>query len=90
VAEYYVKTALPADGVVVTAISNLATATSADRETVAVLTNIIATLTDQLAATYIWGKAKEAEIKCLVSGCATTGAGASAATAAAYVRKLMR
>jgi hypothetical protein len=87
VAARYVQTALPADGGCVTAMANLATATSADRDTVAVLTKTIATLTDQLSAKDMWVHAKEAEIKHLVSGRAITEAGATAAPAAAYVIK---
>jgi hypothetical protein len=88
-AQHYVQTALPADGGFLTAVANLATATSSDRETFAVLTKKIATLTDQLAAKDILGKSQEAEIKCLVSGRANTRAGAAPAPApaAAYVRK---
>jgi hypothetical protein len=44
----------------------------------------IATITDQ--AKYVWGKAKEAEIKQLVSGRAIT----TPAPAAAYVRKYLK
>jgi hypothetical protein len=47
-------------------MANLATATSADRETVATLTKSISTLTDQLKAKDIWDKSHEAELKCLL------------------------
>jgi hypothetical protein len=50
VAEQYEQTPAPADTEFVTAMANLAPATSADRETVATLTRAIATLTDQLKA----------------------------------------
>jgi hypothetical protein len=50
VAEHYLHGQLPADGGFVTAMANLATATSADRETFATLTNTFSTLMDQLAA----------------------------------------
>jgi hypothetical protein len=55
-----VQSQLPADGGFVTAMANLATATSDDRETVSTLTKENATLTDQLAAKDIWAKSKEA------------------------------
>jgi hypothetical protein len=45
-----VQNQLPADGGFVTAMANLATVTSADRETVATLTKAIATFTEQLKA----------------------------------------
>jgi hypothetical protein len=48
VAEHYVHITLTADGVFVTAMANLATATSNDRETVATSNKAIATLTEQL------------------------------------------
>jgi hypothetical protein len=44
-------------------MANFSTATSADRETVATLTTVIATMTDQLKAKYIWDKSQEAELK---------------------------
>jgi hypothetical protein len=47
-------------------MANLATATSADRETVATLTKEIATLTDQLKYKDIWAKSQEAELKLLL------------------------
>jgi hypothetical protein len=50
IAEHYVHNSLPADGRCVTVMSNLATVTSADHETVATLTKAIATLTEQLKA----------------------------------------
>jgi hypothetical protein len=50
----------------ITAMANLATATSDDRETVASLTRAIAALTDQLKAKDILAKSKEAEVICLL------------------------
>jgi hypothetical protein len=67
VAEYYEPTPMPANNGFVTAMANLATATSADRETVATLTRAIATLTDQLKAKDIWAKSQEAEVRRLLS-----------------------
>jgi hypothetical protein len=60
VAEQYAHGQLPADGGVVTTISNLITVTSKFSETVATLTKEIYTLADQLEAKYIWAKSKEA------------------------------
>jgi hypothetical protein len=51
---------------VVTAMANLATATSADRETVATFTKAIATLTEQLKVKDIWAKSQEAQLKRLL------------------------
>jgi hypothetical protein len=48
------------------AMANLATATSADRETVATLTRAITTLTDQLKAKDTWAKSQEAEVRRLL------------------------
>jgi hypothetical protein len=47
---------------------NLATTTSADRETFATQTKAVATLAYQLAAKDIWAKSKEAYIKRLLGG----------------------
>jgi hypothetical protein len=47
-------------------VANLVTATSDDRETVATLTQAVATLTDQLAAKGIWANSQEAELKRLL------------------------
>jgi hypothetical protein len=58
VADHYVHNLLPADGGFVTAMDNLATATSADRETVVTLTKSIATLTEQLKSKDIWVKSQ--------------------------------
>jgi hypothetical protein len=68
-------------------MANLATATSADRETVATLTEAIATLTEQLKEKYIWAKSQEAEFKRFLGGRATTAPIVTAAPGAAYVRK---
>jgi hypothetical protein len=65
-AEHYEHTPAPADAEFVTAMANLATDTSADRETVATLTRAIATLTDQLKAKEIWVKSQEAEVRRLL------------------------
>jgi hypothetical protein len=70
VAEHYVHDHLPVDGGFVTAMANLATATSTDRETVATLTKEITTLTDKLAAKDMWAKSKEAQIKGFLDGSA--------------------
>jgi hypothetical protein len=87
VAEHYVQNPLPADGGLVTAMSNLSTATSADRETVATLTKAIATLDEQLKAKYMWAKSQEAELKCLLGGRATTAPIVPATPGATYVSK---
>jgi hypothetical protein len=58
VAEHYGPNSLPADSSFVTAMANLVTATSADRETVATLNKAIETLT------YV--KSQEAELKSLL------------------------
>jgi hypothetical protein len=60
VAENYVQSQLPADGGFVTALANLVTAASSNRERVATLTKSISALTDQLEAKDIWAKSKEA------------------------------
>jgi hypothetical protein len=67
VSEHYGPNSLPANNGFVTAMANLATATSADRETVETLTKAIATLTDQLKSNDMWVKSQEAELNaCLV------------------------
>jgi hypothetical protein len=66
IAEHYEPTPMPAKTGFVTAMANLATATSADRETVATLTREIATLTDQLKAIDIWAKSQEDEVRRLL------------------------
>jgi hypothetical protein len=87
VAEQYVQNPLPADGRFVTAIANLATATSADRETVATLTKAIETLTEQLKANNIWAKFQEAELKLLLDGRDTTAPSVPTTLGANKVRK---
>jgi hypothetical protein len=67
VAEHYEPTPMHANNGFATAMANLSTATSADRETVATLTRAIATLTDQLKAKNIWAKSQEAEVRRLLS-----------------------
>jgi hypothetical protein len=71
----------------VTAMANLATATSADRETVATLTQEIATLTDQLKAKDIWAKSQEAEGRHLLGVQGNTRPSTTAGTPTAYMRK---
>jgi hypothetical protein len=85
--EHYVHGQLPHHVGFFTAMANLATTTSADRETVAALTKEIVAPTDQLAARDAWGRSKEAEIKRLVSMCTITGATYAATPGAPYVRK---
>jgi hypothetical protein len=68
-------------------MANLATATSADRETVATLTRAIATLTDQLKAKYIWAKSQEAEVRRLLGVQGNTRPSAATGTSTIYVRK---
>jgi hypothetical protein len=87
VAQHYMHGQLPADGVFVTAMANLATTTSTDPETVTTLTNAIATITHQLAAKDIWTKSKEAEIKLLLGGRVPVVAAFDARPADAYARK---
>jgi hypothetical protein len=68
-------------------MANLATAMSADRETVATLTRAIETLTDQLNAKYIWAKSQEAEVRRLLGVQGNTRPAAAAGTPTPYVRK---
>jgi hypothetical protein len=68
-------------------MSNLVTATSAHRETVATLTREIATLTDQLKAKDIWEKSQEAEVRILLGVQGNTRPAAAASTPTTYVRK---
>jgi hypothetical protein len=82
-----VKNPLPADGGFVTAMANLAAATSADCETVANLTKAIATLTEQLKAKDMWAKSQEAELKHLLDGRATNVPTVPTTPGATYVRK---
>jgi hypothetical protein len=87
VAEHYEHTPAPADTEFVTAMVNLATATSADRETVATLTRAISTLTDQLKYKYIWAKSQEAEVRRLLGVQGNTRPAAAASTPTTYIRK---
>jgi hypothetical protein len=87
VAEHYEQTQAPAYAEFVTAMANLATATSADRETVSTLTYAIATLADQLKAKDIWAKSQEAEVRRLLGVQGNTRPAATDVTPTAYVRK---
>jgi hypothetical protein len=87
VADHYEQTQAPADTEFVTVVANLATAASADRETVVTLTRAIATLTDQLKAKDIWAKSQEAEVRRLLGVQGNTRPAATAGTTTAYVRK---
>jgi hypothetical protein len=71
-------------------MANLATATSADRETVATLTREITTLTDQLKDKDIWAKSQEAEVRRLLGVQGNTSPAAAASTPTTYVRKSYR
>jgi hypothetical protein len=71
----------------VTAIANLATVTFADCEKVVTLNKAIATLTDQLVATYIWDKSTEAELKRLLGRRAPTAPIITTAPGGAYIIK---
>jgi hypothetical protein len=66
VAEHYEPTPMPSNSGFITVMANLATVTSADRETVAIFNRSIATLTDQLKAKDIWDKSQEAEVRRLL------------------------
>jgi hypothetical protein len=90
VAEHYEHTPSPADTEFVTAMANLATATSADRETVATLTRAIATLTDQLKAKDIWENFQEADVRRLLGVQGNTRPASAASTPTTYVRKSYR
>jgi hypothetical protein len=76
VTQHYEHTPVPADLGFVTIMTNLATATSADRETVTTLTRAIATLTDQLKAKDIWAKSEEADVIRLLGVQGNTGSAA--------------
>jgi hypothetical protein len=91
VAEHYESTPMPADAGFTTAMANLATATSADRETVATLTRAIATLMDQLKAKDTREKSQEAEVRRLLGGQVhARPAAAPTSTPTTYVRKSYR
>jgi hypothetical protein len=68
-------------------MANLATATSADRETVATLTKAIETLTEQLKAKDIWAKSQGAELKRLLGVQGNAPPTAADGPTNAYVRK---
>jgi hypothetical protein len=87
VAEHYEQTPAPADTEVATAMANLATATSADRETVATLTRAITTLNDKMKAKDIWAKSQEAEVRRLLGVQGNTRPAAATGTPTTYVRK---
>jgi predicted metal-binding protein len=66
---------MPSNTGSVTAKTNLATVTPADREKFVTMTRAIETLTDQLKAKDIWANSQEAEVRCLQmcdSGCSVT------------------
>jgi hypothetical protein len=73
VAEQYDPTPMPADAGFTTAMANLATATSADREKAATLTRAIATLTDQLKAKDTWRNLKRLRLEGYWEGKAMQG-----------------
>jgi hypothetical protein len=87
VAEHYGPNSFPADSRFVTAMTNLATATSADRETVATLTRGIATLTDQLKSKDIWAKSQEAEVRRLLGTQGNARPDAAPGPTNTYMRK---
>jgi hypothetical protein len=87
VADHYEPTPLPYNSGIVTAVANLATATSADHETVATLTKSIANITEQLKSKDIWAKSQEDELKSLLGAQCNVTPIASAGTTNAYVRK---
>jgi hypothetical protein len=68
-------------------MANLATATYADRRTVATLTLSIATLTDQLTAKDTWAKYQEAGVRRLLGVQGNTRPDAATSTPTTYVRK---
>jgi hypothetical protein len=76
-----------ADSDFVTVMANLATATSADHQTVATLTKAISTLTDQLKAKDIRAKSQEAELKRLLGSQGNVTPIVSNGQSNAYVRK---
>jgi hypothetical protein len=87
VAEHYEPTPMPANTVFVTAMANLATASSADRETVAILTRAIATLTDQFKAKDVWAKSQEAEVRRLLGTQRNARSPAAPGKTNTYMRK---
>jgi hypothetical protein len=87
VAENYEPTPLPANRGLVSVMANLATATSAERETVANFTEEIATMTDQLKANYIWAKSREAEFEHFLGAQGNATPSVPTVQSNAYVRK---
>jgi hypothetical protein len=87
VAEYYVHGQLPVGGGFVTAMFNVATTTSADRENVATLTKAIVTLMDRLVSKYVLVTSKELELKRLLGGHAPTVVAITYGPTDAYVIK---
>jgi hypothetical protein len=85
--EQYGHNSLPSYSSFVTTIANLATATSAERETVVILTKAIATLKEKLKAKDIWAKAQEAELKRLLGPQANDMPIVPTMPSASYVRK---
>jgi hypothetical protein len=90
VTEHYVQNSLPADIRFVTAMVNLATATSADRETVATLTKSIATLTEQLKSKDIWANSQEAVLKRVLGGHVSAAPIVPTEPGASYVGKFYK
>jgi hypothetical protein len=86
-AEHYGNNSFPAERRFVTAMANLATVTSSDREKVATLNKEIATLTEQLKAKDIWAKSQEAELKRLLGGHVSATSIVPTAPSTSYVRK---
>jgi hypothetical protein len=78
---------MPANTIFVTAVANLATATSADSETVETLTRAIATMNDQLKAKDIWAKSQEAEVRRLLGTRGNARPAAAPGPSNTYVRK---
>jgi hypothetical protein len=71
-------------------MANLATATYADRETVATLTKVIETLTEQIKAKEMWAKSQEAELKRFLGGQASAAPIVPTTPGAAYVIKFYK
>jgi hypothetical protein len=78
---------MPANTGFITAMANLSTATSADRETVATLNRAIETLKDQLKANDIWAKSQEAEVRRLLGTHGNARPPAAPVPTNTYVRK---
>jgi hypothetical protein len=73
-----------------TAMDNLTTATSSDREKVATSTKASATINDQLAAKGMWAQSKEAKLKRLLGGRVPTAPIVNIAPGGTYVIKSYR